>query len=127
MNMPVSRLMISEPVSIHTEPIQLLQSNLGQQASQDIIERAIVEVAGRIGVIEQSQHLGDFEKLRKTARGLSAISEQLGLRVLAKVAQDAVICAGRQDQNALAAVIQRLIRVGDGSLAATIDGAVPPV
>lgn len=122
----VSRLELSEPVRIHTESLCLLQSTLGVAGSQDVIERAIVEVAERIGQIEQCLQLGDLDQMRRLSRGLAAISEQLGLTKLAQVASDAIQCANRSDMVSLHAVTQRLIRVGDASLAAAIDGAVPP-
>jgi len=122
----VSRLEISEQVSVHADSLRLLQSSLGNVATQDVIERAIVEVAERIGGIEQALLLGDHEMLRKTARGLSTISEQLGLLALAKVAQDMISCTDKNDYNAMHAVKHRLVRVGDASLAATIESAVLP-
>lgn len=122
----VSRLNISEPVRIQTESLCLLQSTLGEVGSQDVIERAIVEVAERIGQIEQCLQLVDLDQLRRISRGLAAISAQLGLTQLAQVATDAIQCAERNDLVSLHAVTQRLIRVGDASLAAAIDGAVPP-
>ena len=123
----VSHLKISEKISLHAESFRLLQNSLGDVASQDVIERAIVEVAERIGSIEQSLLLSDLEHLRKTARGLAAISQQLGLLALARVAQDAVSCIDKPDINALHAVTHRLVRVGDASLAAAIDGAALPM
>jgi len=122
----VARLNISENVCIHADSLRLLQSSLGSAASQDVIERAIIEVAERINGVEQASMIGDSGLLRKTARGLSAISTQLGLLELARVAQDVVSCSDRADLCALSAVTNRLVRVGDASLAAAIEGATPP-
>ena len=122
----ISQLRISEEVRIETGSLQLLQTSLGDQASQDVIERAIVEVAERIGMMEKALLIWDCDGVAKTGRGLSAISDQLGLVALSQVAQDAVRCAGRRDSIALHAVVGRLARVGDASLSAAIEGAIPP-
>ncbi len=126
MTVDVSRLRIAENVRIQFEALNILQSSLGEEGSQDVIERAVVEVAERMGAVEQSLLLGDYDKLCRSARSLGSIGEQLGFLLLAKVAQDAMICAERHDLNALHAVTERLIRVGDASLAAAIDGATLP-
>jgi len=126
MDRDVSRLLVAENVRIQGEALNLLQRNLGTDGSQNVIERAVVEVAERMGAVEQALLDSDFDMLRKSARSLGSIGEQLGLLLMTKVAQDAVICAERQDMCALHAVVERLMRVGDASLAAVIDGASLP-
>jgi len=120
----VSHLQVSEQVCVRGESLRLLQSSLGAAASEDVIERVIIEVAERIGAIERALQLGDQAQLCKSARSLARIGDQMGLTSMAEVAKDAIICADRQDTTALYAVVQRLIRVGDASLTATIEGAV---
>lgn len=123
----VSRLQIAENVCIQVEALNLLQDGLGRDGSQDAIERAVVEVVERMGSVEQSLLLGDLDRLRRAARSLGSIGEQLGFLLLAKVAENAIECADRQDMNALHAVIERLVRVGDASLAAATERAALPV
>ncbi len=122
----VSRLQIAEKVCIQTEALNVLHDSLGVDGSHDVIERAVVEVAERMGAVEQSLLLGDLDRLRRAARSLGSIGEQLGFLLLSRVARDAITCADRQDMNALHAVTERLIRVGDASLAAAINGATLP-
>ncbi|NOX40434.1 MAG: hypothetical protein GXP05_07940 [Alphaproteobacteria bacterium] len=127
MMIDVSRLRIAEDVCIQPEALTILQSSLDDDGSHDVIERAVIEVAERMGMVEQALMLGDLDKLRKSARGLGAIGEQLGFLLLARVAEDVIICAERNDVSALHSVTERLIRIGDASLAAAIDGATLPV
>lgn len=122
----VSRLHIAENVCIQVEALNILQDGLGRDGSQNVIERAVVEVVERMGSVEQSLLLGDLDRLRRAARSLGSIGEQLGFLLLAKVAQDAIDCADRRDMNALSAIAERLIRVGDASLAAAIERAALP-
>lgn len=130
MNADVARLQIAEDVCIQPEALNILQAGLGHEGTQDVIERAVVEVAERMGSVERALMHRDMDRLRRSARSLAAIGDQLGFQVLSNVAQDAIKCAERRDLTALHAVTERLIRVGDASLAAaidgTVDGAVPP-
>ncbi len=126
MNVLVSRLRIEEDVQIQSEVLNVFQTGLGQDETQDVIERAVVEVAQHMGVIEQSLMHQDLDRLRQSAGQLAAISDQLGFSVLTTVSGDAIKCANRCDMTALHAVVERLIRVGDASLAVAIDGAFPP-
>lgn len=121
MNNQVSRLQISESVRVQTDALALLQASLGYEDSEDAIERAVVEVAERMGAVEQALHLEDYERLLQSARGLGAIGEQLGFSILSEVAEDVAKCAERLDLPALHAVSERLIRVGDASLTAAIE------
>ncbi len=127
MMIDVSRLRIAEDVCIQPEALTILQSSLDDDGSHDVIERAVIEVAERMGMVEQALMLGDLDKLRECVHGLGEIGDQLGFLLLARVAQDAIICADRGDMNALHAVTERLIRIGDASLAAAIDGVSLPV
>lgn len=122
----VSRLRIAENVYIEIEALTLLQDSLGYDGSQDVIERAVVEVAEHMGAVEQALMLGDLDSLCRSARMLGSIGEQLGFQALADVASNAIDCANEQNMNALYAVTERLIRVGDASLAAAIEGATLP-
>jgi hypothetical protein len=122
----VSRLRIAENVNIHVEALNILQDSLGYTGSQDVIERAVVEVAERMGGVEQALMLGDLEGLRRSARSLGVIGEQLGFLLLSRVAQDVINCSEKPNSPALHAVTERLVRVGDASLAAAIDTASLP-
>jgi hypothetical protein len=126
MTSDVSRLRVVEKVCIHGEALHVLQSGLGHDGCAEVIERAVVAVAEHLGTIEQALHLGDTTGLQKSARALASIGEQLGFLALARVSGDAINCADRQDRTALHAVIGRLMRVGDASLAEVIEAAALP-
>jgi hypothetical protein len=116
----VSHLRIAEDIRIEAEAFHLLQASLGRDASESVVERVVVEIAEKLGEAERAYAIADHDALTRTARALGAISEQLGFRLLAQVAQDLRHCAARRDGVALASVLGRLMRVGDASLAAAI-------
>lgn len=93
-----------------------LYAQLGQHAAEDVVCRALEEMAARLTHIEKSYYDGAWEDLRKNARGLGAIADQLGITMLVRVAGDVKDCAERGDQVATAATLARLMRVGESSL-----------
>ena len=54
--------------------------------------------------------------MRKSARSLVAIADQIGMQALSRVAADVTIAADRCDHVAIAATLSRLLRIGDCSL-----------
>ncbi len=93
-----------------------LYVQLGQRAAEDVICRALRELAVRMANIETLHRQGEIADMRKCARSLGAIAEQLGMTVLARVARDVAACADAGDHVAQAATLGRLVRVGEASL-----------
>ena len=59
---------------------------------------------------------GQIAEMRKTVRSMGAIAGQIGMGTLARVAGDVLACVDANDGTALAAVLQRLMRMGESSL-----------
>ena len=59
-----------------------------------------------------------MENLRKNARSLIAIADQIGMTAMASIAQDVTGAIDSQDTPAIAATVFRLLRVGERSLTA---------
>lgn len=98
-----------------------LYTQLGQHAAEDVVCRALEEMAARLSHIDKSYRDGAWDDLRKNARGLGAIADQLGITVLAKVARDVKTCVEVGDPVAIAATLARLMRVGETSLTEVWD------
>ena len=124
--MDIARLRIAEDVRIQMDALCMLQTGQTADGAHDALEWAVVEVAEHMGAVEQALQVGNLANLTTAAAGLDTVGEKLGFVLLARVARDAVTCARRGDMNALHAVAERLIRVGDATLAAAIDGATMP-
>ena len=94
---------------------------LGAVAADNVLRRALEELALRLSHAERLYQRDDLSELRKNARSLKAISHQVGMTRLGRVAGDVALCIDQADSNALAATLSRLIRVGDRSLSEVCD------
>lgn len=110
-----------EVIRIDSERLTDLHLELGEAAAEDVICRAMEELAVRLSHAERMYREADVELLRKSARSMAAIAEQIGLHLLARVARDVTTTIDRSDMIALAATLARLLRVGDRSLTAIWD------
>ena len=105
---------------MHLDPEKLteLYSQLGETSAEDVVCRAIEELAVRLTHCERLWRQNDIENLRKSARSLIAISEQIGMTAMAGIARDVTGAIDADDSPAVAATLFRLIRVGESSLTA---------
>ena len=110
-----------EPVRLDCGRLDDLFTQLGQHAAEDVVCRALEEMAARLTQIEKSYRAGALADMRKNARGLGAIADQLGMPMLAQVARDVTACAEAGDPVAQAATLARLLRIGDRSLTEICD------
>ena len=98
------------------ERLARLYAQLGDAGADAVIGRAIEELALRLEYAEQTFRQGNLKDLRKCANAVITVAEQIGLCTLCYVAQAVVHCIDDNDATALAAVLNRLIRTGAGSL-----------
>lgn len=103
---------------VRLEPDRLVELclQMGERGAEDVVCRAIEELALRLGKCERLWRAQDRAGLCKCARSLIAIADQIGMTTLARVAQDVTDCADSQDPAALGATLSRLMRIGDRSL-----------
>ncbi len=110
-----------ERPQLDTVAVQALCDELGPHMAEDMMCRAMEELSLRLCQMHDLAGSGTVEDLHKSLRGLAAIAEQIGLRVLARVARDAMTCIEMGDPVAQAATLARLSRVGEGALTALCD------
>lgn len=113
--------MPSERVRLDAEQLELLYTKLGEDGADEVLCRAMEEMAIRLKQAERLYQAGSIKELRKTAHSLIAIADQIGLSTLARVARDVVGCIDSGDWVALGATFGRLVRSGDQSLTAIWD------
>lgn len=113
-------LTVNHRENVHLDPKKLsdLYSQLGETSAEDVVCRAIEELAVRLTHCERLWRQSDIENLRKSARSLIAISEQIGMMAMANIARDVTRTIDANDAPAVAATLFRLIRVGESSLTA---------
>jgi len=117
----ITKLSFEEQVGLRPDRLAELYLQLGKANAEDVVCRAIEELAVRLKNIEGMDRTSELAKVRKKAKGLIGIAEQIGMQRLADVAHDLQYCAGENDPVAFAAVMARLLRVGDYSLIAVWD------
>ena len=95
-----------------------LYAQLGEAGAEDVVCRAIEELAVRLSHCERLWRQDDMPNLRKSARSLIAIAEQIGMCAMAGVARDVTGAIDSEDQAAVSATLFRLLRIGEKSLTA---------
>lgn len=112
----LSVLEMRESVCMNRDRLHQLTRQLGEQGAQDILCRAIEEIASRLETGHTLFEQASWVQMRKCTRSLVAIADQIGMDTLTMVAEDVVACLDTQDQVALAATQSRLLRTGQQSL-----------
>ncbi len=108
-------------VQVDRERLDHLYAQLGAANAEQIVLRAMEELAARLDKVEGSYKKGQFGEMQKAARSMIAISEQIGMETFARVASDVNMLATQDDGAALAATVARLKRIGERSLLAVWD------
>ncbi|MEP1329606.1 MULTISPECIES: hypothetical protein [Rhodobacterales] len=98
-----------------------LYAQLGEAGAEDVVCRAIEELAVRLTHCERLWRQDNMPDLRKNARSLIAISDQIGMSTMAQIARDVTVSIDSEDPPAVAAILFRLLRVGERSLTAVWD------
>lgn len=112
----VTALRPKERVRLDAEPIAAIYRNLGTSSAEQVVSRALGELALTLaGLVDQvrQRELGD---LGRGLRRLQRMADHLGMISLGLIAAEARICIERSDATAFAAVWARLIRVAEASL-----------
>ncbi len=114
---------LEQQESVHLDPDRLggLCTQLGDTNAVDVLCRTIEELALRLSNCERFWRQRNWVDLRKCAKSLVAISDQVGMTALARVAGDVVNTVDTGDVVATGATLSRLIRVGERSLTAIWD------
>lgn len=106
-----------ECVRQDSEPIALMYRNMGTAAAEEVVSRALSELALTMADLARRVRAQDWPDLSRQSRRLQRMAEQLGMVSLGQVAGDLRECLERDDPVAFAAIWARLLRVAEGSLA----------
>ncbi|KMK65692.1 hypothetical protein IMCC21224_11524 [Puniceibacterium sp. IMCC21224] len=96
--------------------VEMLYVQLGPSGAEDVVCRAMEELAYRLTYIDRMYCDQNWAEMRKNTRALNAIAVQIGMNGLSRVAGDVISCIDDADVIALAATLSRLIRTGELSL-----------
>ncbi|GGX40646.1 hypothetical protein GCM10007385_05070 [Tateyamaria omphalii] len=117
----VTQIKLHEAVQVNHDRLDALYGEMDPTNAEDVVCRAMEELALRLAHCDRLYRKGELDDLRRAAKSMIAIADQIGMDVLAHVASDVVRCAKARDQVALAATLGRLMRTGEGSLSAIWD------
>lgn len=122
----VTALQQKERVRLDADRLETLYRQLGERGAEDVVCRALEEIAARIAQAEHDFRAARFVEMRKGCRSLIAMADQIGMAMLARVADDVTGCIDAGDGIALAATFARLRRIADRSLCEIWDMAEGP-
>lgn len=117
----VLKIGLKESVQVDQDRLGALYAELGEAGAEDVVCRAMEELALRLSHCSRLSSAGNFQDLRKCARSLIAIADQIGMHKLSRVAKDVITAVDSHDTVAIAATLARLLRIGEQSLTAIWD------
>ncbi|MGZ2255830.1 hypothetical protein [Roseobacter sp. A03A-229] len=117
----VLKIGLKETVHVDQDRLAALYAELGEAGAEDVVCRAMEEMALRLSHCSRLHTASNMDELRKCARSLIAIGDQIGMHALTRVAGDVICAIDARDGPAVAATLARLIRIGEQSLTAIWD------
>ena len=127
-NANVVELRPRERVCQDAEPIATIYRNLGTASAEQVVTRALTELAIAMAGLAEQIRAHDLNDLTRRLRSLQTMAQSLGMVSLAIATHDLGICLDRKDTTAFAAVWARLLRIAEKSLTAEegiIDRTIP--
>lgn len=112
----VVTLPVKERVRQDSEPIATIYRNLGTSSAEQVVTRALGELALTMAGLAAQVRDREMQDLSRQLRRLQRMSENLGMTSLGLVAGDVRDCLERGDVTAFSAVWTRLVRIAERSL-----------
>lgn len=110
-----------ERIRQDAEPIATIYRNLGTASAEQIVTRALAELAVTMAGLSTQVREHDLTEVARQLRRLQRMSENLGMISLGHVAADARACLEVGDSTSFMAVWARLMRIAERSLACDKD------
>ncbi|MFA9231750.1 MAG: hypothetical protein ACEQSU_13565 [Microgenomates group bacterium] len=117
-----------ERVCQDAEPIATIYRNLGTTSAEQVVTRALTELAIAMAGLAEQIRTHDLHDLARRLRSLQSMAQSLGMVSLAHVTVDLGVCIDRKDTTAFAAVWARLLRIAEKALTAeegVVDRTIP--
>lgn len=113
----VTKMNRAERVLLDGNRLNDLLRRLGNKRAEAYVADRVIEISDRLARIEARHRGGAYAAVADDAQQVSRLSADLGLTSLARVSRDLRVVSRRNDTAAYHAVWQRLVRIGDSSLA----------
>ncbi len=114
------RIASREDAALDTTRILVLRQSLGDQRCREIVSEVVFHLTDRLGLLQSALAARNGADAQMLASRLASLSEQVGLSDFARVARDLAACLEARDTVAVAAVGDRLMRLGEDSLFSVI-------
>jgi hypothetical protein len=114
------RIASHEDAALDITRILVLRQSLGDQRCREIVSEVVFHLTDRLGLLQTALNAHNSAEAQALASRLASLSEQVGLADFARVARDLAGCLEAQDAVAVAAVGERLMRLGEESLFSVI-------
>lgn len=117
----VVALRLTERIRQDAEPIAAIYRDLGTASAENVVSRALGELALAMAGLADRVQAHDLADLDRQLRRLQGMAGPLGMVSLGEVAGDVRVCLARADVTSFAAVWARLLRVAERSLTTDLD------
>lgn len=107
----------SERIVIDASALEVLFRRLGDQGAECFVMETVEAISDSLAEVDGFVRRGQLAEIGPKAQKVSKLSTEIGLTSLARVSRDMGIAARRGDMVAYRAVWERLVRIGDRSLA----------
>lgn len=114
--MHVSKIRPTEQIVVDHAQLATLYQQMGDVSAEEVVCRALEELALRLAECGALYEQQDWLPLRKIARSLGPVADQIGMTQLSGIARSVADSIDQADPTALAATLSRLVRVGEQSL-----------
>lgn len=117
----IVQLTLEENVRLDRDQLEVLYVQLGPTGADKLVSHALEELAVALARVQKNQAAGRVDEVRVGVKSLIAISQQIGMTTLARVARDVLDLLDGKDGAAYCASVARLGRIGESSLMAVWD------
>lgn len=111
----------NERVCLNAGPIAAIYRDLGSLAAEQVVNRAMGELALTMAGLAGQVRARDLTDLHRQLRSLQRMADHMGMTSLGLVSAQVGACIDSGDATAFSAVWARLIRVAEHSLASEAD------
>lgn len=112
----IAVLRCREEFNMEAAPLLTLFAALPDHEAEDIVCRALEDIATRLDVLQTSRTAGEIESIATPAKRIAAIADQIGLTEVSTVARHIAAASEMRCGVALGATLARLERAFDAAV-----------
>jgi hypothetical protein len=113
---PVAVLRCRDEFNMDPVPLKALFAALPDHEAEDIVCRALEDIASRLNALQAARCVGAFANIATPAKRVAAVADQIGLTEISLVAGHTAKASAMECGVALGATMARLERVFDAAV-----------